>query len=131
MDGSDGVGSLSYEEKLRAIGHLIDEQGWQAICLMEIPEGLLMRGLGAGTRLPDGLPVSETRLVEPARMAGLVAVARQRRRAGGAPHPAAFAGPSDGRRPAAHRAPPGPPALRAGTSGTGPLAPGESGIDPS
>ena len=131
MDGSDGVGSLSYEEKLRAIGHLIDEQGWQAICLLEIPEGLLVRGLGAGTRLPDALPVSETRLVEPARMAALVAAAGQRRRAGGAPRATARAGPSDGRRPAPGRTPPGPPALRAGTSGTGPLAPGEGGTAPS
>ena len=44
MDYS-GTGRVDYEEVLRAIGHFIDQNNMKELCIIELKEGLLVRGL--------------------------------------------------------------------------------------
>jgi hypothetical protein len=36
---------MDYEDVLRAIGHFIDEHNFKEVCIIELEEGILVRGL--------------------------------------------------------------------------------------
>jgi hypothetical protein len=40
-----GSGRMDYEDVLRAIGHFIDEHNFKEVCIIELEEGILVRGL--------------------------------------------------------------------------------------
>jgi hypothetical protein len=40
-----GTGRMDYEDVLRAIGHFIDEHNFKEVCIIELEEGILVRGL--------------------------------------------------------------------------------------
>ena len=40
-----GTGRVDYEDVLRAIGHFIDEHNFKEVCILELEEGILVRGL--------------------------------------------------------------------------------------
>ncbi|MBF6612731.1 MAG: hypothetical protein IVW55_06330 [Chloroflexi bacterium] len=40
-----GTGRADYEEVLRAIGYFIDQNNMKEVCIIELKEGLLVRGL--------------------------------------------------------------------------------------
>ncbi len=40
-----GTGRINYQDVLRAIGHFIDEHNFKEVCILEIEEGILVRGL--------------------------------------------------------------------------------------
>ena len=40
-----GTGRVNYQDVLRAIGHFIDEHNFKEICILEIEEGILVRGM--------------------------------------------------------------------------------------
>ncbi len=40
-----GAGRVDYEDVLRAIGHFIDEHNFKEVCIIELEEGILVRGL--------------------------------------------------------------------------------------
>ena len=40
-----GTGRVDYEDVLRAIGHFIDEHNFKEVCIIELEEGILVRGL--------------------------------------------------------------------------------------
>ena len=45
MLDASGTSRMDYEEVLRTIGHYIDENNLKEICIIELKEGLLVRGL--------------------------------------------------------------------------------------
>jgi hypothetical protein len=71
------VRSTRYEDMLRAVGHLLDTEGWQDIRLLETPDGLRITARHAGE--PDARPTSFT--LEGPHLTGLVRA--QRGRSGG------------------------------------------------
>jgi hypothetical protein len=40
-----GTGRVDYEDVLRAIGHFIGEHNFKEVCIIELEEGILVRGL--------------------------------------------------------------------------------------
>ena len=45
MLNSTGTGRIEYEEVLRALGYFIDENNLSEICMIELREGILLRGI--------------------------------------------------------------------------------------
>jgi hypothetical protein len=40
-----GTNRIDYEDVMRALGHFIDEKNLREICLIELKEGMLLRGI--------------------------------------------------------------------------------------
>ena len=67
--------STRYEDMLRAVGHLLDTEGWQDIRILETPEGLRITARHAGE--PDARPTSFT--LEGPHLDGLIRAQRGRK----------------------------------------------------
>ena len=90
MDPQAHASDHSYEEELRTIGRYIDEHQWKEVCILEVQDGILVRGLDYTARHTGHRLVSESCLFDPDTMLQLEAAARRRRRAPpppGAPAP--------------------------------------------
>jgi len=68
-----------YQDLLRAIGRLLDQEDWRDLLLLERPAGLVLHGVRAGTR---GEEVA-MRFLAPVDLHHLVAAARRQRAQGG------------------------------------------------
>jgi hypothetical protein len=57
-----GNGRVDYEDALRAIGHFIDEHSFKEVCISELEEGILVRGLVYNTQRTAARTISESYL---------------------------------------------------------------------
>jgi hypothetical protein len=57
-----GSGRVDYEDVLRAIGHFIDEHNFKEICIIELEEGILVRGLVYSAQRAGARTISEAYL---------------------------------------------------------------------
>lgn len=55
-----GTGRVDYEEALRAIGRFIDESNMKEICIVELKEGMLVRGLSYSAERSGFQTISES-----------------------------------------------------------------------
>ncbi len=57
-----GSGRVDYEDVLRAIGHFIDEHNFKEVCIIELEEGILVRGLVYNAHHTGARTISEAYL---------------------------------------------------------------------
>ncbi len=57
-----GSGRVDYEDVLRAIGHFIDEHSFKEVCIIELEEGILVRGLVYSAHRAGARTISEAYL---------------------------------------------------------------------
>src|SRR3954451_1188520 len=78
-----GTGRGDYEDVLRAIGHFIDEHNFKEVCIIELEEGILVRGLVYTANRQGFRTISEAYLFTNEDIAQILEEAYQRR---GKPH---------------------------------------------
>ncbi|MGI8586856.1 MAG: hypothetical protein ACR2M0_04100 [Chloroflexia bacterium] len=79
MANYTGAGRVDYEDLLRAIGHFIDEHSFKEVYIIEIEEGILVRGL-VNVADPQGFrTISEAYLFTNTDIAQILEEAHQRR----------------------------------------------------
>lgn len=81
MLDSTGMGRIEYEDVMRALGYFIDQNSIREVCLIELREGMLLRGVRHAVNRSGYQTISESFLFTNEDLERLVQEAYERRNA--------------------------------------------------